>query len=224
MIYVEPDLLNADELAGLRGLYDARDVRDGTLTAGGALAATKNNRELNLGQHSDRVKAMVLDACNRREMLTYALLPRLVTNPILSLYEGGMAYGRHTDSAMGHDGSRTYRNDLSVTIFLDDPSTYDGGELVIENESGEARYKLPAGHAVFYPTVYIHRVAPVTRGQRRACVFWMESLVRDPAQRDILFNLMQVSSWMGEREPMDSPPRQTLIKVRENLFRMWIQS
>ncbi|MGI9334529.1 MAG: Fe2+-dependent dioxygenase [Gammaproteobacteria bacterium] len=224
MIYVEPDLLNEQELGSLRRLYDERTVRDGALTAGGDLATSKNNRELHLGEHSAKVKAIVLEACNRSIMLTYALLPRLVTNPILSLYEDGMQYGRHTDSAMGHDGTRTYRSDISVTVFLDDPSTYEGGELAIENEAGEACYKLPAGHAVFYPTLYIHRVRPVTKGRRRACVFWVESLVRDPAQRAILFDLMQVSSWLGEREPMDSVPRQLLTKVRENLFRMWIEA
>lgn len=223
MIYVEPNLLKPQALQMLRELYTRQQARDGALTAGDGLTRTKKNRELDMSGVSESVKAMILKACNDSEMLTYALLPRTVTNPILSLYESGMEYGWHTDSAMGHNGERAYRSDISATVFIDDPSTYDGGELTLATEFGESKYKLPAGHAVFYPTVYIHRVTPVTRGRRRACVFWVESLVRDPAKRTILFDLMQVSTWLGGREPDASPPRQALTKVRENLYRMWIE-
>ncbi len=147
-----------------------------------------------------------------------------MSQPILSDYEPGMAYGRHTDSAIGEGAARNYRTDISCTIFLDDPASYDGGELAIETEYGNPSFKLPVGDAVFYPTLFTHQVRPVTRGRRRACVFWIESFVRDPQKRTILLDLVQLGAWMGQQLPIDAEPRQRLAKVRENLYRMWLDT
>ena len=218
MILVINSLLNSDELVSVRALYDQHAARDGSATAGAGIEVIKNNRELDLGGSAGQLKDLVLGACNRPQELQYAMLPKVISSPILSCYGVGMYYGTHVDSAIGEDQGRTFRTDLSTTIFLDDPSSYGGGELVIHAEQGAQSYKLAAGDAVFYPTVYLHEVTEVTRGQRRVCIFWTESLVRDPRKREILYNLTQLGSWIGQREPATSEPRQKLIAVRENLL------
>ena len=223
MIFVADQLLQATEVAQLRGLFDREPLSDGGDSAAATLREVKHNREVALGDRTQFVKDLLLSACNRAPQLNLALLPRKVSSPFLSSYRSGMYYGSHTDSAIGQDEDRVYRVDLSCTVFLDPPDAYQGGELQIDTDFGSKNYKLGAGDAVFYPTIFVHRVQPVTAGERRACVFWLESLVRDPAKRSILFELAQVSAWLSEREPADSQPRQTLVKVRENLYRMWLE-
>ena len=115
-------------------------------------------------------------------------------------------------------------SDLSCTVFLDPPDEYDGGELHIETDSGPREYKLSAGSAVFYPTLFLHRVNPVTRGRRRAVVFWIESMVRDPQKRAILYDMAMLGEWVGSVAEIDSHPRQKLVQIRENLYRMWLES
>jgi len=224
MILVANQLLTPAELARVRAMYDELAQRDGKQTAGGQIAGVKHNRELALGDAAEQLKHLVGEACNRAPRVASALLPRTMSRPILSDYEVGMAYGRHTDSAIGSDATRSYRTDISCTIFLEDPAGYDGGELVIETEYGNSSFKLPAGDAVFYPTLFTHQVRTVTRGRRRVCVFWLESFVRDPQKRAILLDLVQLSGWMGEQLPIDAEPRQRLTKVRENLYRMWLDT
>lgn len=224
MILVANQLLNSGELQQVRNLFDATAAQDGKLTAGGQIATVKRNREYDLGERAEELKTLISEACNRAPHIGNALLPRTISRPILSDYEPGMAYGRHTDSAIGVGGSRSYRTDVSCTIFLDDPATYQGGELAVETEYGNSSFKLPAGDAVFYPTLFTHQVLPVTSGRRRACVFWLESFVRDPQKRAILLDMVQLSSWMGQQLPVEAEPRQRLTKVRENLYRMWLDT
>ncbi|MCP5151650.1 MAG: Fe2+-dependent dioxygenase [Ectothiorhodospiraceae bacterium] len=224
MIIPWKGLLNPSEVTALLELALLVDSRPGSATAGGAIQGRKNNRELDLGEHTARVRSTVVEAFNRVPVLGYALLPRTVSTPILSLYDPGMFYGQHVDSAIGESEGRTFRSDISVTIFLSDPATYDGGELVIDSEYGTQSFKLGAGDAVFYPTLFLHEVRPVTRGQRAACVLWLESMVRDPNRRSVLLDLAHLGNWMGRAAPQDAEARQLLAKVRENLYRMWIES
>lgn len=224
MIHIANGFLNQEELVYLRGLFDQCEMLEGKDSASGYLGSAKRNCELNLGERGERVRQTVRDAGNRQTGLEYALLPRTVSVPILNVYHTGMFYGNHVDAAFWHDGERVCRSDISTTIFLDDPDSYDGGELIIDTDYGSSSLKLPAGDAVFYPTWFTHRVSQVTRGSRRACVFWIESLVRDPAKRSILDELGRVTSWIGKRESIESEPHQALNKVRENLFRMWIEN
>ena len=186
MIVEIEQLLNADEIAFLTRLFEEIDTRAGAATASAGLSSVKRNRELDLGERREEVRSMVLEACDRMPSLNYALLPKMVSAPLLSVYEVGMSYGTHVDSAVGEDRGRVFRSDISATIFLDAPDTYDGGELEIDSEYGDRKIKLAAGDAAFYPTLFRHRVLPVTRGRRRACVLWIESLIRDPAKRIIL--------------------------------------
>jgi len=137
---------------------------------------------------------------------------------LLSRYERGMAYGAHVDDAM-MGGQRT---DLSFTLFLSDPQTYEGGELVIERTEGDRAFKLPAGHLLLYPSTTLHRVEPVTRGVRLAAVGWVRSLVREEAQRELLFDLDQAVQLLrdgGDRErALD-----LVLKTRSNLLRRWVE-
>jgi len=102
-------------------------------------------------------------------------------------YTEGMAYKAHTDDPIMGSAQSRYRSDVAVTVFLNDESTYDGGELVIHTQFGPVSTRLPAGSAVAYPASSLHEVTPITRGERLACVLWAQSLVRDPQQREILF-------------------------------------
>ena len=224
MIHIANGFLNHEELAFLRGLFDQCEMLEGKESASGYLGPVKRNYELNLGETGDKVRQTVRDAGNRYVGLEYALLPKTVSLPILNIYHTGMSYGKHVDAAFWHDGERICRTDISTTIFLDDPDSYDGGELIIDTDFGSSSLKLPAGDAVFYPTWFVHQVSQITRGSRRACIFWVESLVRDPTKRSILHDLGQVTSWIGKRESIESEPHQALNKVRENLFRMWIEN
>jgi len=223
MIIETTGFLGSDALRFLRGLYEECPRADGKETAGSEIGKFKENVELELGERAQAVKEAILTACNEAPVLGYAVLPRMVTRPILSLYEPGMHYGSHMDSAIGYDDGRLYRSDISCTVFLDDPSAYDGGELLIESDTSSQRFKLPAGSAVFYSTLYDHEVLEVSRGVRRACVFWIESLVRDPQKRRILFDIAQLGEWIGQREPVDSDIRRTAVRARENLYRMWLE-
>ena len=224
MFITENEFMNPSQLEELHGFLAETDLRDGTITAGGQSTEVKNNRELTPDERTERARELVLEACNSVTYLPHALLPRTVGFPILSVYTPGMYYGRHTDSAFWKDGQQTHRSDISCTVFLDDPTTYDGGELVIDTEYGQSTFKLPAGGAVFYPTLFIHQVKKVTRGCRRACVFWIESLVRDPARRSILFDLAKIGHWAAQMAPADAPARQDLTRVHENLYRMWLEN
>lgn len=212
------------ELRALRGLYSECQTVSGEATAGGEVAQFKHNLELDLGARKAGIKDMILGACNRAGALSYAILPRMVSDPILSLYEPGMFYGSHMDSAIGSEAGRMYRSDISCTLFLDEPSAYDGGELVIESDFGEQTFKLSAGAAIFYSTQFDHQVLPVTRGARRVGVFWIESLIRQADKRRLLFDISQVSEWIAKREPLDSEMRRTVIRTRENLYRMWLET
>ena len=166
----------------------------------------------------------MLDALNRSSALSYALLPKTVSMPLLNWYEPGMAYGAHTDAHMGMTSKGPFRCDISCTIFLDDPSSYTGGELEITSDHGMRSYKLNPGWGVFYPTQFIHRVNEVTEGERRSCVLWFESLVREPHKRWMLYELQQVRAWIEEREPVESEPRQKLVNLCENLHRLWVDN
>jgi PKHD-type hydroxylase len=147
-------------------------------------------------------------------------LPLRVAAPYYARYASGMQYGDHVDDPiMGSDGA-LYRSDLSITVFLNEPSAYDGGELVVNTPFGEQLVKLPAGDAVMYPSSSLHRVAEVTRGERLVAVTWLQSLVRDPTRRELLHELNTVRERLLSREP-ESEDAKLVNKTYVNLVRMW---
>ncbi|MBB4707040.1 Fe2+-dependent dioxygenase [Xanthomonas arboricola] len=225
MLLPIPDVLSPAQLAELRARLDAADWADGRITAGHQSAQAKDNAQLPEDSAIAReASALVLDALSRSSTFFSAVLPRRIYPPLFNRYSGGQSFGYHVDNAIRYDRSRggadPVRTDVSATLFLSDPDSYDGGELVIEDTYGTQSVKLPAGHLVIYPGTSLHRVMPVARGARVACFFWTQSMLRDDAQRRLLFEL-DVSI---RRLTQDTPGHPSLIQltgVYHNLLRQW---
>lgn len=223
-----PQVLSADELNQVRVLLLAADWSaagaDGRRTAGSQSAQVKNNRQLpEDGAEARQARAIVERAFARHPLFITAALPRRVYPPLFNRYGGeANAFGAHIDNAVRtHAASATHvRTDLACTLFLAEPHSYDGGELVIEHSFGEQAVKLAAGDAVLYPGTSVHRVEPVTRGERLASFFWVESMVRDEPQRRVLFDLDMAIIGLRERHG-DSAETVRLTGAYHNLLRLW---
>lgn len=220
MMLCIPGLLGQEELQTIRAALAEAPFADGRDTAGYRSKRVKNNLQLPRDTETGKELAPLIErALWRSDSFTYAVWPKQIRGILFSRYEGGMTYGNHVDNAiMGK--SSLWRSDVSFTIFLADPGDYDGGELVIESALGPQEVKLAAGEAFVYPSSSVHRVEPVTRGRRLAAVGWAQSQVRDPAQREILYDLERVKRVMAERLP-DAPETDWVFKTQANLLRMW---
>jgi PKHD-type hydroxylase len=165
------------------------------------------------------LQTLLSQALQRNSLFQMAVLPKTIRPALFSRYEKGMSYGSHVDNAvMGQ--SELMRSDVSLTLFLSQPETYDGGELVIESSQGEQGYKLPAGSMIVYPSTTLHRVEPVTAGRRMAAVTWVQSLVRDSAQREILFDLDTARQILFQKSAKTSE-FDLISKSYANLLRQW---
>jgi PKHD-type hydroxylase len=224
MLIAIPDLLDAATLADLRATIDAAEWIDGNATSGHQSALAKQNEQL--PEDSAAAKAggkVILDALGRSPLFFAAALPLKVFPPLFNRYGVGQTFGVHVDSAIRIQRGTDFRirSDLSMTVFLEDPADYDGGELVIEDQFGVQRVKLPAGHAILYPSSSLHKVEPVTRGRRVASFFWLQSMVRDDGARRILFDLDQsVQRLTGQLGGADRSVIE-LTGVYHNLLRRW---
>ncbi len=224
MMIAIPDLLPPGQLARLRGIIDAAEWIDGNVTSGHQSALAKNNQQLPEGSGAaTQAGAIVLDALGRSPLFFAAALPLKVFPPLFNRYGVGQTFGTHVDSAIRIQRGTEFRirSDLSMTVFLEDPDAYDGGELVVEDHFGEQRAKLPAGHAVLYPSSSLHHVTPVTRGVRVASFFWLQSMIRDDNARRILFDLDRaVQRLTGQLGGADRSVIE-LTGVYHNLLRTW---
>lgn len=221
MLLVLQGLLAAAEIAALREIACDGQFVDGAVSSPGLGAAgIKRNEQLSLGTTQQRrVEEIVLEALDRNETFRVAAIPKLIRPPVLSRYRPGMAYGTHIDNPVMRRPV-PMRLDLSTTIFLSDPSSYQGGELCIETPYGEKRIKLPAGDAILYPTTMLHRVEEITEGERLAAVTWIQSMVHDQSKRTMLYDLAVVTQWIMSVAPQ-SPQFHKLNNTRSNLTRMW---
>jgi len=218
------DVLDAAGLARARELLASAPWGHGRTTAGRQAAQVKNNEQLQPGSEQHReLQALVLQALEKHPLFFSATLPKRVLPPLFNRYAGASnAYGSHVDQAVRYlpGGVQRVRTDISCTLFLNDPADYDGGELVIATTFGEQRVKLAAGALVVYPGTSVHRVEPVTRGERLASFFWIESMVRADEQRRLLYemdmSLMQLRGELGE-----APELVQLTGTYHNLLRMW---
>ncbi|HTE39349.1 MAG TPA: Fe2+-dependent dioxygenase [Steroidobacteraceae bacterium] len=196
---------------------------DGKATAGYQGAMVKHNLQVPEGAPIAReLGALVLAALERNALFISAALPNRVYPPMFNRYEGGMNFGSHVDNAVRlqpADGSK-FRTDLSATLFLSGPNEYDGGELLIEDVFGTQQVKLPAGDMILYPASSLHKVIPVTRGARVASFFWVESMVRDDAERTLLFDLDTAIQRLTAGKA-DEQARLTLTNCYHNLLRKW---
>ncbi len=218
-----PGVLDADQLREFRQQLEAADWADGRGSAGYLSAHVKRNRQLpDTHPLAKKLGEVILRALHANPMFIAAALPHKILPPLFNSYEGEQSYGRHVDGAIRpvSGTSHRIRTDLSATLFLSDPDSYDGGELSIEDSFGPRSVKLPAGDLVLYPGTSVHSVAPVTRGRRLASFFWIQSMVREDAQRSLLFTLdkgiQQVATLEG-----GSAAATELASVYHNLLRRW---
>lgn len=218
-----PRLLSDEKLARLRSLMTQADWTDGRMTAGTQSAAVKRNQQLPEDSPLAReAQRLVLAALGNNGLFLSGVLPQRIYPPLFNRYGEGMDFGNHIDNAIRTHAAtgQHIRTDVSATLFLAEPHEYGGGELVIEDTFGSQSVKLPAGDMIVYPSSSVHRVMPVTHGARVASFFWVESMVRDPARRRLLFDMDQsilaLRAAQGEtREAV------TLTGCYHNLLRMW---
>ena len=224
MLIAIPEVLSPEEVAEIRRVIDAADWVDGNVTSGAQSALAKQNEQLPEGGEAHRrAGAILLDALGRSPLVVAAALPLKVFPPLFNRYGGGQRFGTHVDNAVRIQRGTDFRirSDLSMTVFLEDPGAYDGGELLIEGQFGEQAAKLPAGHAILYPSSSLHRVEPVTRGTRVASFFWLQSMVRDDGARRILFEMDQAVQRLAATLGNDDRSVIELTGVYHNLLRRW---
>lgn len=224
MIICVPNVLSAEELGAIHAELQSAPYVDGASTAGWSARGVKKNRQVapNTNNYA-RLADVVRDAFMRNGMLQAALLPASATQVMFNRYDIGMEYGPHVDSpVMGGMGSAV-RSDIAITLFLSDPQSYAGGELVMCNSGGmEYEFKLEAGAAIAYPANTLHHVKPVTRGARQAAILWVQSMVRDPARRELLWDLENAKRDIFGREGK-SAAFDAVSRSHANLLRMWAE-
>lgn len=225
MIVQIAGVLTSEQVRFMRERLAASPWVDGLATAGYQGARVKDNRQIDeAAPLVPELGDVVLAALERNSLFISAALPNRVYPPLFNRYEGGMHFGNHVDNAVRlvpASGAKI-RTDISATLFLSSPEDYDGGELLIEDTYGAHAIKLPAGDMVLYPATSLHRVTPVTRGARLASFFWIESMVRDDAQRTLLFDLDNAIQRLNASDA-DETACAHLTACYHNLLRMWAQ-
>ena len=222
MILTIEFVLYAEELDVITSKLKDAEFVDGKLTAGWFAKEVKNNTQLSgNAQASQELRIIALKALKRNRLFQAAVKPKIIRPILFSCYQAGMYYGSHTDNAiMG--GEKPIRSDISFTLFLNSPSSYKGGELVIDTSLGEEAFKLEAGSAIVYPSTTLHRVEKVETGKRLAAVSWVQSFVREPSEREILFDLDTSKQIMfqkyGKTAEFD-----LISKTYANLLRKWAE-
>jgi len=213
-------VLNTAQLGTAGKLLAAGSFTDGEHSAGMAARRVKHNEELSLEDaHLTELNHLVMGCLVKHPVYRSAAMPLKVATPYYARYTQGMAYGKHVDDPIMGEG-QLYRSDISVTIFLNDPADYDGGELVIQTAFGGQTVKLPAGDAVLYPASSVHRVSEVTRGERLVAVTWIQSLIRDSEKRALLHELNQAREKLLNKKP-DADETLQVNQSYINLVRMW---
>ena len=224
MLIAIPQVLDDDGVARLRAVIDAGEWVDGNVTSGPQAALAKRNEQLAESSAAAREGGgLVLDALGRSPLFIAAALPLKIFPPLFNRYAGGQDFGVHVDNAVRIQRGSEFRvrSDLSATLFLADPDSYEGGELLIEGQFGAQSVKLPAGDMVLYPSSSLHRVTPVTEGTRVASFFWIQSMVRDDGARRLLFELDQAVQRLAGQLGQGDPSVVELTGVYHNLLRRW---
>lgn len=217
MLITIADVLASAELADIRATLAAAPFVDGRNTAGWSAKLVKDNKQLQESSATLRIlRERVERAIRDNPVFQAAVRPRAITPMLFSRYAPGQSYGSHIDNPIMDD----IRTDVSFTLFLSDPDSYEGGELILETSAGEDAIKLDAGHMVTYPSTMLHRVEAVSTGERLAAVGWARSWVRDSAQREILFDLEAAKRSSFESQGK-TPAFDLIAKASANLMRMW---
>ena len=223
MLLQIPDVLTPEQVAYARDRLESAGWVDGSVTAGHQSSAVKDNLQLPEDHPvAQELGDMILDALQCNALFVSAALPLRVFPPLFNCYRGGQSFGNHVDNAIRQISGTPLRirTDLSATLFFAEPEDYDGGELVVEDTYGVHSVKLPAGHVVLYPATSLHHVRPVTRGARLASFFWIQSMLRDDADRTLLFDLDTAIQRLTIDLPQH-PAAVQLTAVYHNLLRRW---
>ena len=234
-----PQVLKPDELQQVRQLILSADWSDGRITAGSQSATVKNNLQLAEDlPAAQQARHIVSVALARNPLFITGALPKSVYPPMFNRYAGQTnAFGNHVDNAVRTHAAtaKHVRTDISCTLFLSEAASYEGGELVVQDTYGEQRIKFDAGDLVMYPGTSVHRVEPVTHGERLACFFWIESMVRLDAQRRLLYEMdmaitaLRQKDWDNRQIENDSaahPESPEVVRLTgcyHNLLRMWAE-
>jgi PKHD-type hydroxylase len=221
------EVLTPGEVRRAREILARAPWGDGRVTSGEQAARVKNNSQLSENCEETQVlQDLVLHGLKRHQIFFSAALPKHISPPLFNRYGGAAnSFGNHVDSSVRYLGNGArIRTDISCTLFLSNPDEYDGGQLVMEDNYYNPSIRLPAGDIVLYPGNSVHRVEPVTNGQRLGCFFWIESMVRSDEQRRLLFDmdkhLIHLRSTVGETDPAVIG----LTSTYHNLLRMWVDT
>lgn len=224
LVHIEK-VLSKEQVALIREKMTHAQWIDGRVTVGEQGAKVKQNRQLSVeGELAKEFGELILQSLYRNPLFMTAALPLRIVPPLFNAYSGGEHYGFHVDGSIRHVAGNTQplRTDVSCTLFLSEPDEYDGGELIVQDTYGAHEVKLPAGDLILYPSTSLHQVAPVTRGERIASFFWIQSMIRDDWQRTLLFeldgNIQALRQAVGDTDEIVS-----LTGHYHNLLRQWAQ-
>ena len=229
MLLQIPNLLAPEQLTQARQVLDQAEWVDGRVTAGPQSAKAKDNLQIPEGHPAAKqIGELILAALAQNPLFLSAALPLRVFPPLFNRYSGGQSFGTHVDNAIRQITGTPHRirTDLSATLFFTGPDEYDGGELCVEDTYGVQKVKLPAGHLILYPSTSLHHVRPVTRGTRVCSFFWIQSLIRDDANRSLLFDLDLSIQRLNRELPEQTAAAQTAVQltgVYHNLLRQWAE-
>ncbi|PPR11344.1 MAG: PKHD-type hydroxylase [Alphaproteobacteria bacterium MarineAlpha11_Bin1] len=222
MIYELPNLVPPKDLEKILEIISKGKFVDGMQTAGLDVANVKKNNELKLGSsEANQINRIIQQCMAENNDFQIITMPSNITKLLTSRYGVGMGYGDHSDNARMESGK--FRSDISLTVFLNEPDTYEGGELVLNTDIRPEPYKCAAGTCVIYPTYFLHRVNPVTKGERLVGLGWVNSQVADPIRRQVLIDLALTLSYLMNNAAggVDHLEYIRLDKVYKNLLRMW---
>jgi PKHD-type hydroxylase len=225
MLLQVPNVLTREQVDQARQVLDQAPWVDGRVTAGPQSARVKQNMQLPEDSPAARqLGDLILGALQRNPLFMSSALPLRIFPPLFNRYEGGQSFGTHVDNAIRQVTGTPHRirTDLSATLFFSEPDDYDGGELVVEDTYGAHSVKLPAGHLILYPATSLHHVRPVTRGARVASFFWIQSMVREDAERTLLFDLDSEIQQLAQTQS-DQRSVVSLTGIYHNLLRRWAE-
>lgn len=212
-----PDLLSADQVAELRRIAASAPFVDGRIS--NPHSKVKHNLQLHEPNAYQKSSQILLQAMRAHEDFNNFALPVAILPPMMTRYTAGMRYGSHFDVAFLRMGQGMLRSDLSCTIFLNDPKSYEGGALCVHLGTGDLRFKGLPGSAIVYPSDSLHEVEPVTEGERLVAITFIQSRVRDPFQRDIIYEVGEVAALEGNGMTNENLTR--LQRIQQNLLRAW---
>ena len=222
MIFSINSILSPEEIGEIEQILKQAEFVDGKLTAGWHAKLVKNNQQLKAGTSQKELKAKIRTALLKNALFQTTVRPKTIHSILFSRYNDGMSYDTHVDNALMKNNGSFCRSDVSFTLFLNSPQDYEGGELTIEGVQEEQHYKLEAGSAIVYPSTTLHRVNPVTKGTRLVVVGWVQSVIRDASDREILFDLETARRAVFAKAGK-TPEFDLISKSIANLLRKWAE-